>query len=71
MPFFDWDSDGLPFVKQGFKYYWAIAIPLTVLVLVLWSLSLLLPWSQWWSRMTTRSKQKDLESAEPERIKSQ
>jgi hypothetical protein len=35
---FNWDGDGAPVMKVGFKYYWAVAVPLTFVVLVLWTL---------------------------------
>jgi Mg2+ and Co2+ transporter CorA len=49
MPLYNWDDNTLPVIKDGFKYYWAITIPLTVLVLVLWALAMLLPWALWLS----------------------
>jgi hypothetical protein len=64
MPMFDWDNDGSPTVKSGFKYYWAIAIPLTFLVLLLWSLAVLLPWRSWLprpSKFGLRSERRELE----------
>jgi len=47
MPVFNWEGDGAPVVKGGFKYYWATAIPLTVIVLVVWALAMNLPWKMW------------------------
>jgi hypothetical protein len=57
MPFFNWDSDGSPVVKAGFKYYWAVAIPLTVLVLVVWAAAVVLPWRKWLPKNQLQSSQ--------------
>jgi hypothetical protein len=43
MPVFNWDNDDAPFMKEGFKYYLAVAIPLTFLVLALWVFAMPLP----------------------------
>jgi hypothetical protein len=55
MPVFNWNGDGAPFVKDGFKYYLAVAIPLTFLVLTLWALAMLLPWRAWLLEFRPRS----------------
>ena len=47
MPAFNWDGNGPPLIKTGFKYYWAVTAPLTVFVLVSWALAMLLPWRSW------------------------
>jgi hypothetical protein len=47
MPVFNWDGNGAPAIKPGFKYYWAVAVPLTILVLGVWALGMLLPWKEW------------------------
>lgn len=47
MPVFDWDANGVPVMKPAFRYYWAITAPLTVTILLIWSLMTLLPWSKW------------------------
>ncbi|KAH7416743.1 hypothetical protein BKA64DRAFT_655996 [Cadophora sp. MPI-SDFR-AT-0126] len=47
MPVFDWDSNGKPFVKPAFKYYWAITAPLTLSVFLSWGLAMILPWHRW------------------------
>jgi hypothetical protein len=60
MPVFNWDGDGAPFVKEGFKYYLAMAIPLTFLVLALWAFLMLSPLL---SKHRSRSKQPELEDA--------
>jgi len=36
MPLIDW-SGSAPVVNRGFKYYWAVAVPLTLLVLLSWA----------------------------------
>jgi hypothetical protein len=41
-------------VKESFKYYLAISIPVTVLVLLLWGLSVWLPWKSWMPRRLVR-----------------
>ena len=60
MPVFNWDGDGAPFVKEGFKYYLAMAIPLTFLVLALWAFLMLSPLLP---KRRSRSKQPELEDA--------
>lgn len=47
MPVFNWDDNGAPTVKTGFGYYWAVAVPLTILVLASWAMGMLLPWRAW------------------------
>jgi hypothetical protein len=44
---FDWDGDGSPVIKSGFKYYWAVTAPFIIFVLVAWMLAILLPWKRW------------------------
>lgn len=61
LPFFDWDSDGSPAVKAEFKYYWAITLPLTFLVLILWTLATILPWRKWLPKNESHSTQPELE----------
>jgi hypothetical protein len=71
MPLFNWDGDGLPVIKDGFRYYWAIAIPLTVLVLLVWTLAMALPWSNWWQSLKRKSGQGDPELASVKEMKNQ
>jgi len=52
MPVYDWDGDGAPSVKSGFKYYWIVAAPLTVFVLISWASAMLLPWKAWLAKVT-------------------
>jgi hypothetical protein len=63
MPVFNWDGDDVPVVSKGFGYYWAVAVPLTVLVLVSWGLAMLLPWRDWMSRFQKIAKGDDTELA--------
>ncbi|KAF4624366.1 hypothetical protein G7Y89_g13803 [Cudoniella acicularis] len=49
MLLFNWDTGSHPIIKDSFKYYWAIAVPMTILVLLLWGLSVWLPWKEWLS----------------------
>jgi hypothetical protein len=56
MPVFNWDNDGTLVVNHGFKYYCAIALPLTFLVFVAW----LLPWRLWLSKARSRSSQPEI-----------
>jgi hypothetical protein len=56
MPVFDWDGVGAPAIKSGFKYYWAVAIPLTILVLTIWALGVSLPWKKWFAKKLGSSK---------------
>ncbi len=50
MPVFDWDGGQLPVVKSGFGYYWAVVVPLTIVVMVSWAVTMFLPWRKWLSR---------------------
>ena len=59
MPFFNWDDDGAPVIKSGFKYYWAVTMPLTILVLTTWALGMALPWKKWFAKMFGFSKTHD------------
>ncbi|KAF8856034.1 hypothetical protein BDZ45DRAFT_675834 [Acephala macrosclerotiorum] len=56
MPLFNWDSNNGPRTKDGFKLYWAIAIPLTVAVFGIWVLSVALPWNGWVAKLMKRRK---------------
>jgi hypothetical protein len=48
MPVFDWDTAGNgPVTKKGFALYWAVTIPITLGVLIVWGLATGLPWSIW------------------------
>ena len=51
MPVIDWEAEGMPVIKEGFKYYWAVTAPLTLLVLASWGLAMLFPWKKWISRL--------------------
>jgi hypothetical protein len=59
---FNWDGGGTV-IKDEFKYYWALAIPLTAGVLLVWVVCLLLPWRTWMSRLMKKQKRGDLEEA--------
>ena len=59
---FEWDGDGAPAIKSGFKYYWAVTIPLTILVLTLWALGMFLPWKEWFGKETRRLRTQGLGS---------
>jgi Mg2+ and Co2+ transporter CorA len=64
MPLFNWDaSEGEAVVKSGFRWYWAIAVPLTVLVLGVWVLAMLLPWRIWIKSLRREEKGGDVETA--------
>jgi hypothetical protein len=52
MPTFNWDGDGAPIIKSGFRYYWAVTVPVTILVLLVWTLARLLPKKLWVERLT-------------------
>jgi len=69
MPLFNWDGGDLPVIKNGFKYYWAIAIPLTVLVLLIWAAAMLLPWKRWIPGIRRRNERGDIEAADWGRMK--
>ena len=58
MPLFNWDEPG-PVVKPNFKYYWAIAIPLTFTVMLVWACMIFPPWTTW--LMAWRVREKDVE----------
>jgi len=51
MPVFEWDVNGAPVMKNGFRYYWAVTMPLTLLVLACWALAVLLPWRRWLAKI--------------------
>jgi hypothetical protein len=69
MPFFNWEQDDRPVIKDGFKYYWAIAIPLTLLVLAIWATGMLLPWQRWFDEAHRKRKEVDVEAGSGKRIK--
>jgi hypothetical protein len=52
MPTFNWEGDGVPIFKSGFRYYLAVTVPVTILVLLVWTLARLLPWRSWAERLT-------------------
>lgn len=56
MPVFNWDGDGAPVIKPGFRYYWAVTIPLTILVLTIWAMGMFLPWKKWFAKKAGDSK---------------
>jgi hypothetical protein len=48
MPLFDWDAaPGSSVLKDCFNYYWIATLPLTIGVMIIWSLCLCLPWRKW------------------------
>jgi hypothetical protein len=48
MPLFNWDAEtGSSVFKPYFKYDWIVTVPLTLIVILIWSVTLLLPWKQW------------------------
>jgi hypothetical protein len=63
MPVFEWGANGAPVMKNGFRYYWAVTIPLTLLVLASWALAMLLPWKRWLAK-TGLSKASDVQDVE-------
>jgi hypothetical protein len=69
MPVFEWDANGAPVMKNGFRYYWAVTIPLTLLVLASWALTMLLPWKKWLAK-TGISKPSDGRDIEPSQVSS-
>lgn len=69
MPLLNWDGGDLPVTKKVFKYYWAIAIPLTMLVLLIWAAAMLLPWTRWIAGIRRQMKKDDLEAGNMERYK--
>jgi hypothetical protein len=54
-PIFNWSDKGLPIANAAFKYYWAITMPLTLLVVVLWATAMLFPWNKLFSKLWPRS----------------
>jgi hypothetical protein len=58
MPLFDWEGGDVPIIKSGFKFYWAIAIPLTLLVLLIWAAGMLVPWRRLAGRISSSSGRK-------------
>jgi hypothetical protein len=57
MPVFDWGENGAPIVKPALKFYVAVTLPMTFVVLLTWSLAVLLPWKKWIG--SNRKKQKE------------
>jgi hypothetical protein len=55
MPVINWDAVDNPVINKGFKYYWAVTVPLTLLVLASWGFATLFPWKQWISRIKANS----------------
>ncbi len=51
---FNWDGDGAPVIKSGFKYYWAVTIPVTLLVLTIWALAMFVPWKELFGKESAR-----------------
>jgi len=45
MPVFDADLN----LRTGFGHYWAVTIPLTLLVLSMWAITGVIPWKQLFS----------------------
>ncbi|TGO53138.1 hypothetical protein BCON_0129g00210 [Botryotinia convoluta] len=43
MPVFTWTPDGSMIIQKGFGYYWAVTIPLTLIILVAWGISMVIP----------------------------
>jgi hypothetical protein len=60
MPVFIWGNDNTLIVQDSFKYYWFVAIPLTLAVFIVWTIAMLLPWRVWLSK--SRSRLGDLEA---------
>ena len=58
MPVIDWDSNGAATTKTGFKQYWAITAPLTLVVFMIWGTATILPWRSWLAKL------KEMESAQ-------
>lgn len=65
MPFFDWDSSS-SIVTDKFWIFWAVTVPFTILVLVIWQL-----WAMYINRgisgahrSVKHSKSEDLKNAE-------
>ncbi|CZR67161.1 uncharacterized protein PAC_17060 [Phialocephala subalpina] len=53
MPVFDWEEDGTPIMKPAFRYYWAVTLPLTLGILLAWSVTMVFPgkWAaRWWKK---------------------
>ncbi|TGO70473.1 hypothetical protein BELL_0721g00050 [Botrytis elliptica] len=43
MPVFTWTPDGSMIIQKGFGYYWAVTVPLTLIILVAWAVSMVIP----------------------------
>jgi hypothetical protein len=73
MPVFNWDEPNGPIIKKAFRYYFAIALPLTFCVLLIWAASMWLPWTKWMARVQTvkENRRADIEMADIERWKSE
>ncbi|KAK0099413.1 hypothetical protein ONS95_003517 [Cadophora gregata] len=47
MPVLEWGDSRTPTIKNGFKQYWIVTLPLTLLVCILWAAVIFLPWRSW------------------------
>ncbi|KAE9375843.1 hypothetical protein N431DRAFT_207919 [Stipitochalara longipes BDJ] len=50
-----WDASGRPVANDGFKYFWAVAIPVTFLVVLMWAVATSFPWEKWLTTWQHRS----------------
>lgn len=69
MPVYNWEAQDGKVLNAGFKYFWAAAVPLTVLVFVFWVLIMKLPWRLWLKRIEPRrrwiKRERDMEGSVP------
>jgi hypothetical protein len=67
MPVYNWDAPDGKVLNAGFKYFWAAATPLTVLVFVFWVLIMKLPWRSWLKNVYPRrrwfKRERDMEDS--------
>ncbi|KAF7951235.1 uncharacterized protein EAE97_002786 [Botrytis byssoidea] len=43
MPVFTWTPEGSIIIQEDFGYYWAVTVPLTLIILVAWGVSMVIP----------------------------
>jgi hypothetical protein len=59
MPVINWDAGDAPVINKGFKYYWIVTLPLTLLILVFWGSAMLLQWRDSKSRLHRSSRTRE------------
>jgi hypothetical protein len=56
IPVFNWDDNGAPAVRAGFGFYWAVTIPITLVVLLSWAFIMIAQWRRGFLKLRPGSK---------------